>query len=529
LKLEIIYSPDVRLVEREYVLDPSTPIVTIGRDPSATIVLTGDPSISRKHAQIEYADGAWTVRDTGSVNGIQIEHAPVQEAVLKSGVRLWIGNTIFAVDPGERIVENFTISDTDGLTGLANMRHFHRHLDELRSADPRPIALVRFDVERLKLLNDEHGHVPIDRLLVELASRLRDECPAGAFVARIAGEEFAYLLPGVEEAEARTVAASVRDRVSARAYVVGDHYLRPRINIGVAVEPRETAALLRAAEHDLYERRQRTSGKRDTCEWMVDLWSREAARTIDVGAGAGDGVFVVSDGGGGHATGWLGARLAVRTVLDRFGPATCLLGAGDVIPDEWGWAGAMQSREAGEKLYAACSSALGEIAALPRELPALFGAIDRVLSTIPAEARISSPMVGCTAIRIDGARVFGAHAGQGRVRVLRANATVFEDLLVPHLLHLVVDRMPDLGGIDRSTLPQRILCAGLGSLGTIGIDAFEATLGAGDVVLLSSEDLEIPDGDLAAVLRDPAPLTVHARSIRARLASDVAFAILRQR
>src|SRR3712207_2738295 len=91
-----------------------------------------------------------------------------------------------------------------------------------------------------------------------------------------------------------------------------------------------------------------------TLELALGLCASRGSRTIDVGAGAGEGVLVVADGMGGHGTGWLGARLSVRALVERFagaGMAVRFVGAADGFPDEWGWAGAMQSRRAAERVY----------------------------------------------------------------------------------------------------------------------------------------------------------------------------------
>src|SRR5205085_2559952 len=115
---------------------------------------------------------------------------------------------------------------------------------------------------------------------------------------------------------------------------------------------------LRAAEDDLFARRVRTTGTLGAFEWAADVWTRESGRSVDVAAGVDATTLVVTDGAGGHATGWLGARFAARTVLRD---PSCVLGAADIIPDEWGWAGAMQSRAAGEQIYTSCVAELGEV------------------------------------------------------------------------------------------------------------------------------------------------------------------------
>jgi serine/threonine protein phosphatase PrpC len=286
-----------------------------------------------------------------------------------------------------------------------------------------------------------------------------------------------------------------------------------------------------------------------TVESSLGLCASSGNRTIDVGAGAGEGLVVVADGMGGHSTGWLGARLAVRTLVDRLSPPGRFIGAADSLPDDWGWAGAMQSRAAAERIYRECAADFGDPTALPRDLAALFSAIDKVVNNVPAHASIHGAVVSCLAAVIEGSRIRGTHVGIGRALVLREGATEVESIVVEHYLHLVMDRLsrPDLPhGLDPQQLPQRIIANALGSLERcgVGIDHFDLELGAGDLLFLCSRHLDIPDDELARLARratdDGLPLDELARQIERRAAAafpeaeahhaqDVAFAIVRAR
>ena len=94
------------------------------------------------------------------------------------------------------------VADSDSLTGLANRRAFIAAL-EARLAAPAvtpPFALALLDLDGFKPINDTFGHAAGDLVLIEVAARLRREAGAGAFVARIGGDEFALLLPCGNEA-----------------------------------------------------------------------------------------------------------------------------------------------------------------------------------------------------------------------------------------------------------------------------------------------------------------------------------------
>lgn len=106
---------------------------------------------------------------------------------------------------------------TDGLTGLANHRHFQRRFAEERERARRhgfPVSVVILDVDHFKRFNDDYGHLAGDRVLREVAGVLDDEVRASDLAARYGGEEFVLLLPGTEPGPAREVADRTRRRVA---------------------------------------------------------------------------------------------------------------------------------------------------------------------------------------------------------------------------------------------------------------------------------------------------------------------------
>jgi diguanylate cyclase (GGDEF)-like protein/PAS domain S-box-containing protein len=86
----------------------------------------------------------------------------------------------------------------DGLTGLANHRMFHQRLGEeiaRATRHGRPLSVAVLDLDRFKQVNDRHGHLVGDRVLREVASRLAGLVREEELVARVGGEEFAWILP----------------------------------------------------------------------------------------------------------------------------------------------------------------------------------------------------------------------------------------------------------------------------------------------------------------------------------------------
>jgi len=129
------------------------------------------------------------------------------------------------------------LATTDGLTGLANRRHFNRMLAyEWRRAmrNATPVALLMIDADDFKLYNDSHGHQAGDRLLQAIASSIaavsRRPSDLGA---RFGGDEFALLLPDTALDDAATLARQLRDDLVTRcsAEIPRD---QGRLSIGVA-------------------------------------------------------------------------------------------------------------------------------------------------------------------------------------------------------------------------------------------------------------------------------------------------------
>jgi diguanylate cyclase (GGDEF)-like protein len=108
------------------------------------------------------------------------------------------------------------LSTTDPLTGLANRRRLRAAFaDELNRAAryETPLALLLVDLDRLKDINDRHGHGDGDRALQLVAEALRRTCRATDLAARYGGDEFVVLAVNTPATEARILALRIRDSV----------------------------------------------------------------------------------------------------------------------------------------------------------------------------------------------------------------------------------------------------------------------------------------------------------------------------
>lgn len=150
----------------------------------------------------------------------------------------------------------------DGLTGLANRRHFEERFetewrDAARSA--RPLAMLMIDVDKFKEFNDRFGHVGGDECLKAVASEIRRAAQRPRDLAgRVGGEEFAVVLPDTSANGASAIAGLLQTPLRARgaAFSVGGVDAHFTLSIGVATmipgRDEERVTLKRAADDALY-------------------------------------------------------------------------------------------------------------------------------------------------------------------------------------------------------------------------------------------------------------------------------------
>lgn len=106
------------------------------------------------------------------------------------------------------------LADSDPLTGLLNRRAWtEAALDVLDQGLARPVAVLFFDLDHFKALNDRHGHAAGDKALVAVAAALRQELRPSDLLGRYGGEEFVALLQGVDKENAMQIATRLCRRV----------------------------------------------------------------------------------------------------------------------------------------------------------------------------------------------------------------------------------------------------------------------------------------------------------------------------
>jgi diguanylate cyclase (GGDEF)-like protein len=148
-------------------------------------------------------------------------------------------------------------SREDALTGIANRRHFMQRLAaefEVAVAVGQPLTLAIADLDRFKIVNDDLGHTVGDEALRRSASLMRNLCRETDLVARIGGEEFALILPGMPQAAAAEFCERLRSAIETHDWRAVHPHLRVTVSIGVFQwdGKADGTALLEAADAQLY-------------------------------------------------------------------------------------------------------------------------------------------------------------------------------------------------------------------------------------------------------------------------------------
>lgn len=162
------------------------------------------------------------------------------------------------------------LSITDPVTLLTNHRFFQENLTKelALSNESSPVSLLMIDVDHFKKYNDAHGHPAGDKLLQNIAGRIKDglmNIPCS--VSRYGGEEFSVILPFANKEEALKLAESIRHSFETIPFV-GENGSSSSITIscGVATAPADTtdkAELINLADKALY--RAKNEGRNKVC------------------------------------------------------------------------------------------------------------------------------------------------------------------------------------------------------------------------------------------------------------------------
>ena len=163
----------------------------------------------------------------------------------------------------EQALELRSLTFSDGLTGIANRRHFDVALEKESRRAKRagsPLSLLMIDIDFFKPYNDSYGHQQGDETLIRVAAALAEMLQRPLdLIARYGGEEFGVILPDMDSVQSAGLAESMRQKIHDMAipHNSAPGYGRVTVSIGLATHsqqhPLDVPALLGAADRALYE------------------------------------------------------------------------------------------------------------------------------------------------------------------------------------------------------------------------------------------------------------------------------------
>jgi len=168
-----------------------------------------------------------------------------------------------AIENARRFREARQLADLDALTGLHNRRYFHETLArEVARAHryDRQLALIIFDLDDFKAINDRIGHLSGDGVLAEAAERVREVVRSADIACRVGGDEFAVILPESKLSDADQLYVRLQKALSSRPVGQAGPLT---MSAGVAeLQPDDDAiAFFQRADHALYGAKEAGKGQ----------------------------------------------------------------------------------------------------------------------------------------------------------------------------------------------------------------------------------------------------------------------------
>lgn len=245
-------------------------MTTLGRAAECTFAFD-DQSLSREHAVVMRAAGAYILKDT-STNGTFVnEQRLTTVAELRDGDRVQLGTSTFLrfafVDDQEEAALRrvYDAAHLDGLTGVYNRKHLEERLTaELAYAlrHEEPLSVIIIDVDHFKKVNDTMGHLAGDAVLKQMATLLKKMIRPEDILARYGGEEFVVIARGTDVAHALILAERLRAAVEEQVIDFDGKPIKITSSGGVAslaccpLTHRDRATLLGTADKRLYAAKQ---------------------------------------------------------------------------------------------------------------------------------------------------------------------------------------------------------------------------------------------------------------------------------
>ncbi len=190
--------------------------------------------------------------------------------------------TLLGKDRSER--QYRIASEIDNLTGVNNRRMFVERAREILEKKDSHAALLMFDIDKFKLVNDTYGHACGDTALIAFANCLQKHCKDDWAVGRLGGEEFACLIPGADLHAGLAAGEMFRSATEGLVVQLKDTQLHLTVSIGVASNddgPATLDSMLALADLNLYKAK--SDGRNRVCgEALAGLLRTVAPDSADL-------------------------------------------------------------------------------------------------------------------------------------------------------------------------------------------------------------------------------------------------------
>jgi diguanylate cyclase (GGDEF)-like protein len=188
------------------------------------------------------------------------------------------------IQNGERIIAIQDIqlqkANTDSLTQLWNRKKILEILEEELNRnfrDKKPLGCVMLDIDNFKEINDTHGHLVGDKVIIEVASRLQKQLRTYDKIGRYGGDELLLVLPGLARAHSYTVAERIRTSICSEKIQTAAGALDTTVSVGVSIfdnTPKpSTKKMIEESDHALFIAKRR--GRNNTVVSQPDIESEK--------------------------------------------------------------------------------------------------------------------------------------------------------------------------------------------------------------------------------------------------------------
>ncbi len=185
---------------------------------------------------------------------------PIDRQELLARVNTQVRRSRYAAQLRASVQNSIEMAVTDALTGLYNRRYMETHLSHLVEHSGnrgKPLSALAIDVDFFKPVNDTYGHDVGDKVLAEIAARIRENIRNIDMACRVGGEEFIVILPATELHLAQKIAERIRKSIAGKPFNAGavSGPLNITVSVGLATLAGATDKaedFLRRADQALY-------------------------------------------------------------------------------------------------------------------------------------------------------------------------------------------------------------------------------------------------------------------------------------